>query len=532
MSEKQINRSKTILILIGLMASLLLSALDSTVVSTAMKSIVGSLGGMQYYSWPFTIYMLCSMLAIPVCGGLTDIYGHKPIFLIGIATFLAGSSLCGLSQTMILLIVFRGLQGIGGGIIVSGVFTAVADIFKPADRGKYTGIVTSMYGLASIIGPLVGGFITDSLGWRWIFFMNLPLGGAAMIIIAASMPSFKSGESKKPVDYAGIAALILALVPMLLVLSMAGETFNWISIPCVGLLLLSAVMITVFILIERKSDNPMLPLAFFKDRAISISFLIAFFSQALMFSAIVYLPYFIQGVIGSTATTSGAVITPMMLGLLLASNITGQLISRGGKARLLSILAFLIMGVGEYLLSTMGLGTAYSRAIAFMIILGFGVGMSMPITNVNTQNAVPRQQIGSATSAVMFFRRLGSTIGSAIYGVIMTNTLNSGFAELDMHNLPESIQEMLKNTQVITNAQTVAGIRAEIPSQYLDYFDNVYLKAREILANSVHSIFLFCICFAVIGFIGAFFLREAPVTRKRKTQSKSPQIDCGHQNEV
>jgi MFS family permease len=266
----------------------------------------------------------------------------------------------------------------------------------------------------------------------------------------------------------------------------------------------------------------MLPLAFFKDRAIAISFLIAFLSQALMFSAIVYLPYFIQGVIGSTATTSGAVITPMMLGLLLASNITGQLISRVGKARLLSILAFLIMGVGEYLLSTMGIGTAYSRAIAFMIILGFGVGMSMPITNVNTQNAVPRLQIGSATSAVMFFRRLGSTIGSAIYGVIMTNTLNSGFAELDMHYLPKSIQELLKNTQVITNVQTVADIRAEIPSQYLTYFDNVHLKARGVLANSVHSIFLFCICFAVIGFIGAFFLREAPVTRERKTQSQSP----------
>ena len=336
------------------------------------------------------------------------------------------------------------------------------------------------------------------------------------MIIAASMPSFKSGESKKPVDYAGIAALVFALVPMLLVLSVGGESFNWISIPCVGLLLLSSVMVTVFILIERKSDNPMLPLAFFKDRAISISFLIAFFSQALMFSAIVYLPYFIQGVIGSTATTSGAVITPMMLGLLLASNITGQLISRVGKARLLSMLAFLIMGAGEYLLSTMGIGTSYSRAIAYMTILGFGVGVSMPITNVNTQNAVPRQQIGSATSAVMFFRRLGSTIGSAIYGVIMTHTLNSGFVDLDMHYLPESIQEMLKNTQVLTNAQTVADIRAKIPGQYLDYFDYTYLKAREILAGSVHSIFLFCICFAVIGLIGAFFLREVPVTRTPK----------------
>ncbi|MCI2106823.1 MAG: MFS transporter [Intestinimonas sp.] len=527
MPERQISRSKIALLLIGLMASLLLSALDSTVVSTAMKSIVGSLGGMSYYSWPFTIYMLCSMLAIPISGGLTDIYGHKPIFLTGIAAFLGGSSLCGLSQSMIQLIVFRGFQGIGGGMLVSGVFTAVADLFEPADRGKYTGIVTSMFGLASIVGPLAGGFITDFLGWRWIFFLNLPLGGIAMLIIATAMPSFKSGELKKPVDSAGIAALVFTLVPLLLVLSMAGKTFPWLSIPCISLFLLSGVMAAVFLFAEKTSGNPMFPPAFFRNRAISISFFIAFFSQALMFSAIMYLPYFIQGVIGSTATTSGAVITPMMLGLLLASNITGQLISRVGKARLLSILAFLIMGVGEYLLSTMDTGSAYSEAILFMVILGFGVGISMPITNVNAQNAAPRQQIGTATSGVMFFRRLGSTIGSAVYGVIVTNTLTAGLSGLPMHRLPEHIQELLKNTQVITNAQAVAGIRAEIPDRDLSRFDDVYLHAKEILAHSVHTVFLFCICLAVVGLVGAFFLREAPVTIKKPPQAKLSHSHCG-----
>lgn len=519
MSENQINKSKIFMLLIGLMASLLLSALDSTVVSTAMKSIADSLGGMQYYSWPFTIYMLSSMIAMPVTGGLTDIYGHKPIFVVGIAVFLAGSSLCGLSQNMIQLIVFRGIQGIGGGIIVSGVFTAVADIFKPADRGKYTGIITSMYGLASIIGPLAGGFVTDYIGWRWVFFLNLPLGGIAMIIIIFAMPHFRSTELKKSVDYAGIAALVSFLVPLLIILSMAGKNFNWISIPCIGMFILSIAMAAVFIVIENKSSNPMLQPAFFKDQAISISFLLAFFSQALMFSAIMYLPYFVQGVISLNATTSGAVITPMMLGLLAASNITGQFLSRIGKARMLSVLAFLVMGIGEYLLSTMGVGTNYFSVIVFMVILGFGVGMSMPITNVNTQNAVPKQQIGSATSAVMFFRRLGSTIGSAIYGIIMTNALNTGFNRLDMRNLPENIQGMLKNIQIITNAKAIAGIRAKVPSMYLNYFDSVYIKSKGVLADSIHYIFLFCICLAVIGFIGAFFLREAPVVRKRSKQN-------------
>ena len=513
MSEKQMSKTKAVLILTGIMASLLLSALDSTVVSTAMKKIVDNLGDMQNYSWPFTIYMLCSTMAIPICGGLSDIYGHKPMFLIGIATFLTGSMLCGISQNMMQLIIFRGLQGIGGGMIVSSVFTVVADMFEPAQRGKYTGIVTSMYGVASIIGPLAGGFVTDAFGWRWIFFMNLPLGIAAIVITAVSMPKFKSGESKKNVDYAGIAALIFALAPMLLDFSMAGKSFAWISAPCIGMFLLSAVMTAAFIVLEKRSSNPMIPLGFFRDRAIGVSFLIAFFSQALMFSAIMYLPYFVQGVIGSTAMTSGAVITPMMLGLLLASNITGQIISRLGKARVLSVSAFLVMGAGAFLLSKMTVGTSYSAAIAFMVILGFGVGMSMPVTNVNAQNAAPKQQIGSVTSSVMFFRNIGSTIGSAIFGVIMTNSLSSSFAKLDMHHLPNSVRSMLENTQIISNAKAVAAIRTKVPQAYLNYFDGVYLQAKEALANSIHSVFLFCVGIAAVGLICALFLREAPVAK-------------------
>jgi EmrB/QacA subfamily drug resistance transporter len=514
--EKQMTKTKIALILAGVMASLLMSSLDSTIVSTAMKSIAGNLGGMQFYSWPFTIYMLCSTLSVLVCGGLADIYGHKPMFLIGIVIFLTGSVLCGMSQSMMQLIAFRGLQGIGGGIIVSSVFTVIADMFEPAQRGKYTGIVTAMYGLSSIIGPLAGGFITDTLGWRWIFFVNLPLGILAIAIVAVTMPGFKSGDTKKPVDYAGIAALILSLVPMLLAVSMAGKNFAWVSVPCISMFLFSAIMMAVFVFLEKRSPNPMLPLTFFKDRAISVSFLIAFFSQALMFSAIMYLPYFVQGVIGSTATTSGAVITPMMLGLLLSSNLTGQFVSRIGKAKLLSVSAFVLMGAGALLLSTMGVGTSYSMAILFMVILGLGVGMTMPITNVNAQNAAPKQQIGSVTSTVMFFRNIGSTIGSAIYGVIMTNSLSNGFSGLNMQHLPEKIQEMLKNIQILTNAQTIATIRSHVPKLYLNYFDTVYLQAKGVLANSIHDVFLFCIGIAVIGFVCALFLREAPVAKSKK----------------
>jgi len=514
MSDKQISKTKTALVLAGIMASLLLSALDSTVVSTAMKRIVENLGGMQYYAWPFTIYMLCSTMAILVCGGLADIYGHKPMFLIGISTFLIGSMLCGVSQSMVQLIIFRGLQGIGGGLMVSSVFTVVADLFEPAERGKYMGIISSMYGLASIIGPLAGGFITDTFGWRWIFYVNIPLGLVAVALIVTSMPSFQSGEQKKPVDYAGICTLILALTPFLLNFSMAGTNYAWISVECIGMFLFSCIMLVIFVMIEKRSLNPMLPLTFFKDRAISVSFLIAFFSQAIMFSAIMYLPYFVQGVIGSSATTSGAVITPMMLGLLLASNITGQLVSRIGKARLLSASAFLIMAGGSFLLSTMSVTTSYGTAIFFMMILGFGVGMCMPITNVNAQNAAPKQQVGSVTSSVMFFRNIGSTIGSAIYGVIMANSLSDGFSGMNMKELPVKLQEMMKNTQIITNSQTVAAIRTQVPKAYQTYFDTVYYQAKGVLSYSIHNIFLFCAGIAVVGFICALFLRESYVPKE------------------
>ena len=503
------SKSKVMLILIGIMASLLLSSMDSTVVSTSMKKIIESIGGMSKYAWPFTTYVLCSTLAVVICGGLADIYGHKPLIVSGILIFLTGSALCGMSQNIMQLIIFRGIQGIGGGVIVACVFTIVADLFEPAQRGKYTGIVTSMYGLSSIVGPLAGGFVTDHFGWRWVFYMNIPLGLIALVLLLYAMPDFHSSTQKKEVDYAGILVITLTLVPMLLSLSMGGNDFAWISLPCIGMFVFSAIMLLVFIIVERKAANPILPLEFFKDRAISGSFLMAFFSQVLMFGAIMYLPYFMQGIIGATAMTSGLVTVPMMLGLLVASNIIGIIVSRYGKARFFSALAFVVMALGAYLLSTMNLGTTNLQAVFFMIILGFGIGMSMPIANVNAQNAAPRQQIGTVTSGVMFFRNMGGTVGSAILGAIMSNSLSRGFLSLDMQYLPDKVQGLLKNPQIISNADTIMGIRNQVPAQYVDYFDKIYLQAKQVLVISIHDAFLFTVIVAFIGLICTVGLREA-----------------------
>ncbi len=288
MKEESVRGSRLVLVIAALMASLLLSALDSTIVSTAMKTIVNELEGMDLYAWPFTIYMLCSTVIIPISGGFADIFGRKPVFLFGIFTFLLGSAFCGLSPNMLWLILFRGVQGFGGGIITTSVFTIVADLFPPTLRGKYMGIVTSMFGLSSIIGPLIGGLVTDYLNWRWIFYLNIPIGVCAIIMILLVMPNFKpEGDIiRKRIDYAGALLIALTFVPLLLALSLAGTAFSWGSPVIILLFLCSAAMLCVFVLVELKSDNPIIPMTFFRDRTIWAGLLCAFITNLVMYAAI------------------------------------------------------------------------------------------------------------------------------------------------------------------------------------------------------------------------------------------------------
>lgn len=523
MKSRNLNKAETTLILVGLMASLLLSALDSTIVGTAMKQIVNDLQGMEYYAWPFTIYMLCATVITPIAGGIADTYGRKPVFIVGILAFLTGSALCGISQSMMQLIIFRAIQGVGGGIMVTSVFTVVADLFPPQKRGKYTGMVASMYGLSSIIGPLLGGLITDHLSWRFIFYVNIPIGIIAAAIIFFVMPNFKAREEKNSVDYLGTIAIILALVPMLLAFSLAGNTFPWLSVQIIGMFVFSILMLVIFIYFESKSKNPVIPLSFFQNRSIIVTLFVAFLSNGIMYAAIMYIPYFAQGIIGTTATTSGTITAPMMLGLLLASFVTGFLTSKNGKNKGFVFAAFILMAVGSGLLSTMSAKTPYSQVILYMIILGLGVGINMPIANTNTQNAVPPQQIGSATSTVQFFRNIGSTIGSAIYGTIMTTSMNTGFSKLDLKNIPSGVQNSLKNPQVITNSSTVKQILQHVPHAYFSYFSSVLEQAKKVLSNSIQNIFLFCMIASVAGIILTVFFKNAALRAKENDEINEPQ---------
>ncbi|HEX3078491.1 MAG TPA: MDR family MFS transporter [Lachnospiraceae bacterium] len=514
MNTNNLNKTRTTLILAGLMASLFLSALDSTIVGTAIKRIVNDLHGMEYYAWPFTIYMLCSTVITPVSGGIADIFGRKPVLITGILTFLTGSVLCGMSQSMIELIIFRGIQGIGGGIIVTCVFTVVADLFPPEKRGKYMGIVTSIYGLSSILGPLLGGLIIDHLSWHWIFFINVPVAVIAVAIITFVMPNFKTEGQRRSIDYSGTVAIILALVPMLLAFSWGGKSYSWLSVQIIGMFIFSFAMLALFIFFESRAQNPIIPLSFFRSRSINVTLFVAFLSNGIMYAAIMYIPYFAQGIIGTTATTSGTITTPMMLGLLFASTLTGILTSKNGKNKMFVFIAFIFMTIGTGLLSTMSMDTPFMKVILYMIILGLGIGINMPIANTNIQNSVQPRQIGSATSTVQFFRNIGSTIGSAIYGTIMITSMNTGFSKLNLSNVPTKVQSLLKNPQIITNSDSVKQMMQQVPKEYSSFLGTALEQAKKVLANSIHGIFLFCMFAAIGGIVLTIFFKDAPFHTK------------------
>lgn len=463
-SHYNLAKDKITMIMAGLMVGLLVAAFDYSIMATAMPKVINSLRGMEYYIWPFTSYMLTSTIAIILFGKLSDIYGRKHVLIAGIITFVITSVMCGFSTNMFELIIFRGLQGIGGGILLSLPFIVVGEIFSPRERAKYMGILGSVFGLADVLGPILGGVITDTFGWRWVFFINVPVGIAAVTIILYSLPNFKLDGVKKVIDYSGTITFTLALSGLFLALTLAGDLNTYSLVEIAGLLVFSGVMFTLFVLAEKRAVEPILPLRLFKNSIFTVSAIESFLAAALMFCGIIYVPLFAQGVLGMSATNSGFLMIPMLFSLTMASIITGQIISKTGKYKKLVIAEFVITGIGVVLLATMNTDTPYYLLVAYSTVLGIGSGMAYNIFNIAVQNAFTLRDIGIVTASMRFFRNIGTIVFVPIFGYIMNFTLGS------------SITVTLSKTQA--------------------------------LVLSIQNIFLVAIVLAFVGLIIAFFLKE------------------------
>jgi EmrB/QacA subfamily drug resistance transporter len=422
MERAQTERSRLALILPGLLLGMLLAALDQTIVGTAMPRVIAELQGLEHYAWVFTAYMLTSTVTVPLYGKLSDLYGRRTFFLFGMIVFLIGSALSGMAQSMTQLIFFRALQGIGGGALFPIAIAIVGDLFPPAERGKWQGLFAAVFGFSAIIGPSLGGWITDNWGWRWVFYVNMPVGALALLTTGLTMPKLASGRQHR-IDYLGAALLVSGVTPLLLAFSWAGTEYPWSSPPIIGLFGASALFLVLFVAAELRAPEPILDLRLFGNRIFTPTLLAAFLIAIGMFGTILYLPLFVQAVLGRTATNSGAVLTPMMLGFVFSSIVGGQILSRTGRYKILAIGTVAVAVIGMFLLSRMDVTTTSTTVVRNMIILGLGIGTTMSLFTIIVQNAFPAQRLGEVTSALTFFRSIGGTVGAAILGTVMTKPI-------------------------------------------------------------------------------------------------------------
>lgn len=402
-------------VIIGLMLSLFIAALDATIVSTAMPKIASALSGFDRYTWPFTSYLLTCTIATLLCGGIAARVGHKRMFVAGILTFALASLGCALSNSIETLTAMRAVQGIGGGFVESGVFITVAELFEPRERGKYMGGISSMYGLASVAGPLVGGFIADTVGWHWIFLINLPISVAALILVTKFLPG-KSMHAESKFDARGAVLASATVVPLVLAFSLTGDLFAWWSTPFFGFLAVAVAFGGALVAVECLQAKPIVPVRLFGRKQVSAAFVLSFGAQFLLLAAIMFIPRFVQEALGMSSTESAYATIPMTLALIVGSNSSGRLFGRTGRMRALAVAAFVVMGAGSLALAVVGTDTSLVQIAVSSAVLGFGIGMSMPLGNIAAQTGAEPHNIGKATSMALFFRGLGGTIGTAACG--------------------------------------------------------------------------------------------------------------------
>jgi EmrB/QacA subfamily drug resistance transporter len=471
--EPALGQRRIWLIIGALLAGVLLASLDQTIVATALPTIVGDLGGLSHLAWVVTAYLLASTASTPLWGKLGDLYGRKRFFLAAVAIFLVGSALSGVSASMNQLIAFRAVQGLGAGGLMVTAQALVGDVVAPRERGRYQGLFGAVFGVSSVIGPLIGGFLVDHLSWHWVFYVNLPVGAVALAAAWATLPA-RSTRVAHRIDYLGTVLVAAAVVALVLFTSWGGTTYPWRSAPEIILLVAGTVLLGAFLLVERRAAEPVLPLGLFGSRVFAATSAVGFFVGFAMFGAIIFLPQFLQIVKGASPTSSGLRMLPMMAGLLVTSIGSGQLISRFGRYKIYPVLGTAIIAVGLFLLSTLDAATGAVPTSAYMLVFGLGLGLVMQVLVVAVQNAVDHRDLGAATSAATFFRQIGGSFGVAVFGTIFSNQLAGNLARYLGANVPASLSSSASPAAV---AQLPPAVHTGFVHAYADSLDTVFLIA-------------------------------------------------------
>ena len=496
--------------------AMFLAALGPTTVATALPSIVADLGGFDLYVWVATAYMVAATVAAPIAGGLSDLYGRKPFFILGLVVFAAASVLLGMSRSMNAVIAFCAVQGIGGGLLMTASLVSVADLFPPEERGKHQGLLAGVYGVASIVGPIVGGFVTHHYHWSWIFWLNVPIAIPVLLLMIRAFPLGNPGVERRKPDYLGMITLALAIVPTFLALSLGGVQYAWASPQCLGLMALGLAMAAAFVMIESRAESPVMSLELYMDRSVALAMMLVLLTGFVLFGSLIFLPLFFQGVLGVSASTSSQLLAPMLPGIVFGAVLSGQLLSRtGGRYRTHVLATTMLTAVGMYLISTMNRNTGVVLILAYLVLAGIGMGGTLTVLSVAVQNSVPFSLAGAGTSASQFWRIVGGMMGLAVMGAVMVLSFRS---RLEVA-VPDSVRALLpegaldsvkQDPQALLDPAAADSLRemlAAAGSENVQLAESLLDSLKASLAGGLGDVFTMLTAATTLSFAIALFWR-------------------------